>query len=54
LAALGSQQGMQQLGMGLQPRFETGFQPATQGLLGGGAGSIMQVLPMLLKLLGGI
>ena len=53
LASLGQQRGMQQLGMGLTPRFDTGYSPATQGLLGGAAGSIGSTLPLLLQLLGG-
>jgi len=51
LAALRSQAGMQKLGMGLQPRFDTGYSPATQGALGAGLPSIMSLLPMLKGLL---
>ena len=48
LAAMRPQMGMQQLGMGLQPRFDSGYQPASQGFLGGGIGALLQLLPMLL------
>jgi len=47
LAALRQQGGMQQLGMGLTPRFDTGYRPATQGMLGSGAQSLAGLLPLL-------
>ena len=53
LAALKPQFGSQQLQMGLQPRFDTGYQPASGGLLQGGMGSLASILPLLLKLFGG-
>jgi len=54
LAALRPQMGMQKLGMGMQPRFDTGYQPGTPGMLQGLGGSVGAMLPMLLKLLGGV
>lgn len=51
LGALRSQQGMQKLGLGLQPSFETAFSPATPGFLQGGSQALLQSLPMLLKFL---
>jgi len=53
LAGLRSQHGMQQLQMGLQPRFDTGYKPESQGFLGSSASSLMSLLPLLLKLGGG-
>ena len=47
LAALRQQGGMQKLGLGLQPRFDTGYSPASQGLFGAGASSLMSLLPLL-------
>jgi len=47
LAALRSQFGMQQVGLGLQPRFDTGYMPGSPGLLGTGASSLMNLLPLL-------
>jgi len=54
LAALGQQQGMQQVGMGLMPRHQLSETEGQKGLLGGGGGQMMaQILPILLKLLSG-
>jgi len=50
LAALRSQYGMQQLGMGLQPQFENIFRPRQPGGVEQGLGSIMQLLPLLMYL----
>jgi len=51
LAALRPQAGFQKLGMGLTPRFDTGFTPAQPGLAQGLSGGIGRLLPLLLKLL---
>ena len=53
LAALRPQLGMQKLGMGLQPRFETAYQPSQPGMLQTGATSLASLLPMLMLLGGG-
>lgn len=45
--------GGQQLGMGLQPRYQTSETPGQQGILQGMGGSIATILPMLLQLLAG-
>ena len=47
LAALRSQFGMQQLGMGLRPQFENIYTPARPGMLQGAAGGLMSLLPLL-------
>lgn len=47
LAALRSQYGMQQLGMGLRPQFENVMHPAQPGFLQNVGSSIMSMLPML-------
>jgi len=49
LAGLRGQFGMQQLGMGLQPRFESAYMPSQPGMAQGGLQALMQILPMLLK-----
>jgi len=48
LAGLRSQMGMQQLGMGLQPRFESAYFPRQPGF---GEAGITSLMPQLLKLL---
>ena len=50
LGGMRSQFGMQKLGMGLQPRFDTAFSPASQGALSGGLPALMSLLPMLKNL----
>jgi len=47
LAALKPQIGMQQLGMGLQPRYDIGYKPASQGALSGLLPALAQLLPLL-------
>ena len=47
LGALKPQFGMQQLGMGLQPRYDTGYKPATQGAINPLLQSLMSLLPLL-------
>ena len=47
LAALRSQYGMQQLNMGMRPRFENAMHPAQPGFLQNVGSSIMSMLPML-------
>lgn len=47
LAALRSQYGMQQMGMGLRPQFENVMHPAQPGFLQNVGSSIMSMLPML-------
>jgi len=47
MGALGQQGALQQLMLGLQPRFSTLFSPPSQGALGGGASSLMSLLPLL-------
>jgi len=54
LAALRPQMGMQKLSMGMQPRFDTGYTPGSPGAMQGLGGSLGSILPMLLKLLGGM
>ena len=53
LAALKPQFGAQQLQMGLQPRFDTGFSSATSGFGQQMGESLMQLLPLLMQLSGG-
>jgi len=48
LAGLKSQFGLQQLGMGMQPQFESTYNPAQPGLLQGGMGALAQLLPLLM------
>lgn len=50
LGALRSQLGMQQLGMGLQPQFESAYFPRQAGMLEAGAQSLGQLLPLLMYL----
>jgi len=42
---------MQLLGLGLQPQFETSYQPRSPGFLEQGAQGVLQSLPMLLSML---
>jgi len=51
LASLRSQYGMQKLGMGLTPQFESMFMPRKAGGIEQGLGSIMSLLPLLAKFL---
>lgn len=53
LAALKPRFGMQQLGMGLQPSFESAYKPATPGFAQTGLSSLMALLPQLLQLYSG-
>lgn len=51
LAAMGQQRGMQKLGMGLQPRFDTAYSPASQGMYQPGRQSnLMSMLPSILRM----
>lgn len=50
LAALRSQFGMQQLGMGLRPQHENVFTPGKPGMFEGGFQSLMSMLPLLMAM----
>ena len=50
LGGMRSQFGMQQLGMGMTPQFESAFRPRKAGGIEQGLGSIMQLLPLLMYL----